>query len=207
MILEPSVILANGDYPTHPIPAKKINEAGCIICCDGAVNQLIDKGLEPSIIIGDLDSIDQTLKSKYENRIIHAPGQDENDLQKAIRWAENEGLNEVAILGSTGKRDDHSLANIFILLQFSTSLKCTLITDYGCFTVAKGMESFQSFKGQQVSLFSANPEIKITSTNLKYNLISTKLSTLYNGSLNESCGKYFTLNISHEKILVYQIFE
>ena len=53
MILEPSVILANGDYPTHPIPVKKINEAGCIICCDGAVNQLIDKGLEPSIIIGD----------------------------------------------------------------------------------------------------------------------------------------------------------
>ena len=207
MILEPSVILANGDYPTHPIPAKKINEAGCSICCDGAVNQLIDKGLEPSIIIGDLDSINQTLKSKYEDRIIHAPGQDGNDLQKAIRWAENEGINEVAILGSTGKRDDHSLANIFILLQFSTSLKCTLITDYGCFTVAKGMESFQSFKGQQVSLFSANPAIEITSTNLKYNFNSSKVNNLYCGSLNECIYEYFSLSVSHGEILVYQVFK
>ena len=207
MIEKPGVILANGDYPTHPIPVKKINEADCIICCDGAVNQLIDKGLEPSIIIGDLDSIDQTLKSKYKDRIIHAPGQDGNDLQKAIRWAENEGINEVSILGSTGKRDDHSLANIFILLQFSTSLKCTLITDYGCFTVVEGRGSFQSFKGQQVSLFSANPEIEITSTNLKYNLNLEKINNLYCGSLNECLCEDFTLSVSHGEILVYQVFK
>ena len=207
MIKQPVVILANGSFPTHPIPMQKINQAGCIICCNGAVSQLKDTGLEPYAIIGDLDSIDQTLKSKYNHKIIHSPSQDENDLRKAIQWAEDGGIKEAAILGATGKRNDHSLSNIFILLQFPTSLKCTLITDYGCFNTAEGTGKFQSFKGQQISLFSTDPDIEITSINLKYNLISTKLAYLYSGSLNESVNENFTLCISHGKILVYQVFE
>ena len=206
MIKEPGVILANGDYPTHSIPVQKIKDAGCIICCDGAIHNMIENGTEPHIIIGDLDSIDVSLKNNYRDKIIHLPHQDENDLRKAIRWAEDEGMKEVAILGASGKRDDHSLSNIFILLQFTTSMKCTLITDYGCFSIAEETSKFNSFKGQQVSLFSADPEIEITSNNLKYNLISSKLINIYCGSLNESISETFTLSISHGKILVYQLF-
>ena len=206
MIKEPGVILANGDYPTHSIPVQKIKEAGCIICCDGALNNMIKSGMEPHIIIGDLDSIDDSLKNKYRNKTFHFPDQDENDLQKAIRWAEGKNIKEATILGATGKRDDHSLANIFTLLQFPTALHCTLITNHGCFSIAKGKEEFQSFNGQQVSLFSASSEIEITSTNLKYNLISTKLNNLYCASLNESKSEVFTLRILHGNILVYQVF-
>ena len=202
----PVVILANGDYPTHPTPVQHINEAGSIICCDGAVNQLQDNGLEPYAIIGDLDSIDQTLKSKYDDRIFNIPSQDENDLQKTLRWVENEGIKEASILGATGKRDDHSLANIFILLEFPTSLKCTLITDHGCFSIVEVNAKFQSFRGEKVSLFSIDPEIEITSTNLKYNFNSSSINNLYNGSLNESTSEVFTLTLSHGKILIYQVF-
>ena len=206
MIKGPIVILANGNYPTHPIPLQKINEAEYIICCDGAVNQLIDNGLEPNIIIGDLDSIDQTMKSNYADQIICLPKQDENDLIKAIRWAESKEIKEVAILGATGKREDHTLSNIFILLQFPTSLKCTLITDNGNFSITEGTAKFQSFNGQQISIFSVDPEIKITSTNLKYNLNLSRHINLYCGSLNESLTETFTLSVSHGKILVYQVF-
>ena len=207
MIKEPVVILANGDYPTHPIPIQKINEACSIICCDGAVKQLINDGVEPDAIIGDLDSIDGTHKSKYNSKIIHLPSQNENDLLKAIRWTEGENIKKAAILGATGKREDHSIANIFILLQFPTSMKCTLITDHGIFSIAEGTSELQSFKGQQVSLFSVDPEIEITSTNLKYNLMSTKFTDLYSWSLNESISDAFTLSISHGKILTYQVFQ
>jgi thiamine pyrophosphokinase len=69
------------------------------------------------------------------------------------------------------------------------------------------MTEFQSFIGQQISLFAANPEIEITSTRLKYNLNKIALNSLYCGSLNESSGDTFTLSISHGKILVYQVFE
>ena len=206
MIKEPVVILANGDYPTHPTPVQHINEAGSIICCDGAVNQLQDNGLEPYAIIGDLDSIDQVLKTNYKDRTVYLPDQDDNDLRKAVLWADKQGVLELSILGATGKRDDHSLSNIFTLLQFPKYLKCTLVTDYGYFSIAENITNFKSYKGQHISLFSIDPDIEITSTNLKYNLYSTKLNNLYCGSLNECVNTGFSLTISHGKILVYQVF-
>ena len=146
------------------------------------------------------------MKSKYNDQIIRIPNQDENDLRKAIQWAEGKGIKEISCLGTTGKREDHSLANIFTILQFPTSIKCTLVTDYGCFSIAKATTEFKSFKGQQLSIFSIDPEIEITSTNLKYKLNSSKLVNLYCGSLNECFNTDFTITVSHGKVLVYQVF-
>ena len=69
---EPVIILANGDFPTHPIPFGKLQDANTIICCDGAINILDKNGMEPHYILGDLDSIDNNLKNKYRNRIIES---------------------------------------------------------------------------------------------------------------------------------------
>ena len=85
------VILANGDFPKHPTPLRILKEATSIICCDGAVNYLNEYGLKPSQIIGDMDSISKELKIKYEGRLIQIEEQNENDLRKALKWAENNG--------------------------------------------------------------------------------------------------------------------
>jgi len=206
MIQEPVIILADGDFPSHLISLAKLQDAQTIICCDGAVNHLVKIGMEPHYILGDLDSIDENLKNKYSDRIIELPEQDENDLRKAIQWVENGGIKETIILGATGKRDDHTLANIFTLLQYPAQLEMTIYTNYGIFSVVDNKKIFDSFTGQKISLFATDISIEITSNNLKYNMISTVLSSLYIGSLNESIGDSFTLTISHGKILVYQVF-
>ena len=201
------VILANGDFPKHPDPLHILNEAITIICCDGAVNNLEEYGIIPSHIIGDMDSISPDLKNKYKDKLIHVPEQNENDLRKALKWTENNAAKNATILGATGKRDDHNLANIFTLLEFPSNLEIEFFTDYGKFSVVKGEHKFDSFTGEQVSLFSVDQTIEITSTHLKYNLNSKKLTTLYLGSLNESINNAFTISISHGKILVYQVFK
>ena len=201
------VILAKGDYPTHPIPLRILKDAKTIICCDGAVNNLETNDIVPDFIVGDMDSISPDLKDKYSDIIISMSDQAENDLRKAINWAEENNVTNAAIVGASGKRDDHSLANIFTLLQYPSKLEMTIYTDYGKFSVVKGEQKFDSFKGQQVSLFSADQNIEITSTHLKYNLNNKRLSNLYCGSLNQSLNEVFTISISHGKILVYQVFE
>ena len=201
------VILANGDFPTHTIPLRILNDAKTIICCDGAVNNLVTNGIVPDFIMGDMDSISPDLKDKYSDIIISKPDQNENDLRKAISWAEENNVTKAAILRASGKRDDHSLANIFTLLQYPSKLDLTIYTNYGIFSVVNGEQKFDSFKGQQVSLFSADQNIEITSTYLKYNLNNKKLTNLYCGTLNESLNEVFTISISHGKILVYQVFE
>ena len=206
MIQEPVIILANGDFPTHKTPLRILQDASTLICCDGSVNNLVKNGMEPHYIIGDMDSIDINLKNKYRKIIIELPNQGENDLRKAIQWTEDKGVKRAVILGATGKRDDHNLANIFTLLQHPSQLEITMYTNHGLFSVVQGKQKFDSFKRQKISLFAIDPDIEITSNDLKYRMNLTKLNTLYYGSLNESINDNISIALSHGKILIYQVF-
>ena len=62
----PLIIVANGDFPVHQIPLEILKSAKSILACDGAANTLIDKGFIPDIIIGDLDSISDNIKTEYK---------------------------------------------------------------------------------------------------------------------------------------------
>ena len=206
MLKEPVVILANGNFPNHETSLKKLHEAKSIICCDGAINTLEKHGIEPVVIVGDLDSMDEKHKQKYQSKLFHIPDQNENDLRKAMTWADKNKVNHATILGATGKREDHALGNIFSLIQFKTNTIFRMISDYGSFTTIEGKVTLKSFKGEQVSIFSTDPTIKITSKKLKYNLNKYTISSLYSCTLNESTNNEFTLQISHGRVAVYQAF-
>ncbi len=59
-LIKPYIILANGQYPTHPAALNKLHTAGTIICTDGSANKLLENGLAPNVIIGDMDSVSYT---------------------------------------------------------------------------------------------------------------------------------------------------
>ncbi len=201
-----TVILANGIFPTHKKPLKILKEANTIICCDGAINKLDELDIIPNLIIGDMDSITKKLKDKYRDQLLTIKSQNENDLRKAINWLEKNNYKSAIILGATGNRDDHSLGNIFTLLEYPATINLKMISDYGEFSVINKRTTLKSFSGQQISLFSNNNKIKISSINLKYNLKNATLKSLYSGTLNESTSDFITINISHGSILIYQLF-
>ena len=138
MILkEPIVILANGAFPKSEIPLNILKKAKNIICLDGATNNLIKYGIEPTLIIGDLDSIKTKYKTKYKNIIIEINDQNQNDLRKALNWIEKNNYKSVIVLGATGNREDHFIGNIFGILDTDYSIEIELITDYGVFQILK----------------------------------------------------------------------
>ncbi len=51
-----TVLLANGDFPRHPVPLTILRRAGSLICCDGAAANL-PAGIEPDAVVGDGDSL------------------------------------------------------------------------------------------------------------------------------------------------------
>ena len=203
---KPVIILANGNYPKHKIPLKILGDAGSIICCDGAVNKLVEKNHDPHVIIGDLDSINDNHKKKYQKKLHYIPDQNENDLRKAMAWVDKQNIKTAFILGATGKREDHMLGNIFSILQFPTKTMFNMITDFGMFTTIENECKFSSSPGEQISFFSTDPSIKISSTNLKYNLNGYIISDLYSCTLNESIEDNFEIQISHGRIIAYQAF-
>ena len=201
-----TVILANGDFPKHKTPLKILKDASTIICCDGAINKLDALDIIPTLIIGDMDSISKKLKAKYKSQLLKIKTQNENDLRKAINWLEQNNYQSAIILGATGNREDHSLGNIFTLLEYPSTINLKIVSDYGEFSVINKRTTLKSFCGQQISLFSKNSKIKISSINLKYNLKNSSLNSLYSGTLNESISDFITINISHGSILIYQLF-
>ena len=129
-----------------------------------------------------------------------------NDLYKTLIWCLDKKIKEVTILGATGLREDHTLGNLLLLFDFSKYLSLKVITDTGYFTLINRTHIFNSFKGQQVSLFLIDLTIKIKTNNLKYIINNNRLKNHFQGTLNESLEKTFSIRVSHGSILVYQKF-
>ena len=205
MILkEPIVILANGAFPKSEIPLNILKKAKNIICLDGATNNLIKYGIEPTLIIGDLDSIKTKYKTKYKNIIIEINDQNQNDLRKALNWIEKNNYKSVIVLGATGNREAHFIGNIFGILDTDYSIEIELITDYGVFQILKkGEHIIQSHIGQTVSFFTSKKTAKVSTFMLKYSFIKNNISDSFSYTLNESISNSFKVEILKGKVLLF----
>lgn len=198
-----TVILANGKYPTHEVPLKHLREADLIVCCDGATKKLVAHGLEPGIIIGDLDSVSPALKKRYKKVLVQDSDQETNDLTKAVNWCISSGIKEVTILGATGIREDHTLGNISLLADYSRKIDVVMLTDTGSFRVYDRRVTVSSRSGQQVSLFSIDPALAVTSSGLLYPLSNLRLASWWRGTLNEAEGETFRLEFERGQLIVF----
>jgi len=201
------VIVANGKFPEHEIPLKALTEADIVVCCDGATVKVDSFGTDPTAIVGDLDSLGDELKAKYHDRLFHNHDQETNDLTKAIQWCLEREYVEVSILGATGLRDDHTLGNISLITRYAKmGVNVRMITDSGYFIPVLQPAKIESFKGQQVSIFSQDSTTLITTTNLKYPIIDRPLAELWMGTLNESLGDWFQLDFHPGPLIVFATF-
>ncbi len=196
MILKNIVILANGDFPTHSVPIKVLREAEFIVCCDGAANSLIRAGMEPDLIIGDLDSLERENNDRFKDKIIQISEQETNDLTKAFEYSLSLNPSEIKILGATGKREDHTIGNISLLSQFGgkTHVPLQMITDYGIFTPIFNTAKFNSKRGDKVSVFSLDCNLELESEGLEYPLKEVKFDSWWKATLNIASGDNFTIS-------------
>ena len=201
-----TVILANGDFPVHKTPFQFLLNAEKIICCDGATQNLLNAGIIPDFIIGDLDSISEDIKKKFSSIIIHSADQESNDLTKAFIFCIENNLKEITILGATGKREDHTLGNLSLLADYSEKASVQILTDYGIFNCIFKSSCFESQYGEQVSIFSLKPETEFTFYNLLYPVKNRNFSSWWQGTLNESLGNNFTISFINGKVLVYRAY-
>jgi thiamine pyrophosphokinase len=109
----------------------------------------------------------------------------------------------VTILGATGIREDHALGNISLLADYGSRIEAVMLTDTGSFRVYYRSVTIASRPGQQVSLFSIDPSLKVTSTGLRYPLNKLALNSWWRGTLNESAGDSFSLEFENGHVIVF----
>jgi thiamine pyrophosphokinase len=118
------IVIGNGiieDYSWHK---SLLGDEDIILCADGGADHAFRLGLLPRGIAGDLDSVDPEILQKFREQGVeirkHSPVKDEVDTQITLDWAFEFAPPEVLLLGCTGKRLDHTLANIHLLLRGAT---------------------------------------------------------------------------------------
>jgi thiamine pyrophosphokinase len=109
----------------------------------------------------------------------------------------------VAIIGATGIREDHTLGNISLLADYRDRIEAVMLTDTGSFRVYDRSVTISSRPGQQVSVFSIDPSLKVTSSGLKYPLDNLTLHSWWRGTLNETLAESFSLAFANGRIILF----
>lgn len=179
-----TVILGNGEYPQAQLPLEILDNAGTIVICDGAANSYVPTGKPFDIIIGDGDSIAQEIQEQYASRIVISSCQETNDQTKAVNYLASKGINDIAIIGATGKRDDHTLGNISLLIEyFNEGISARIYTDHGIFIPSHGDTTLITRSGQQISIFNFGCT-QLSAQGLQYPI--RPFNSWWQGTLNEA---------------------
>ncbi|MCI9286832.1 MAG: thiamine diphosphokinase [Clostridia bacterium] len=91
-----------------------------VIAVDKGLESLYSLNIVPNHIVGDLDSVNATILKHYQNNpqiTIHKyiPEKDYTDTDIALKLAIKLAASNITIIGATGTRIDHMLANIHVL--------------------------------------------------------------------------------------------
>ena len=171
-----------GDPAFLRVQAAKIAPAA-VICADGGARHLRAAGIVPTLIVGDMDSLDAETQKRYEKlgcRIVRHPRQkDETDTELALREAFGMKPAEVWIWGALGRRLDHTLANLFLLAQGVERGVMVKLVDAWCEAfLISGKMVIEGEEGQTVSLFPfAGDAAGITLTGFEYPLAKATMES------------------------------
>lgn len=199
------VILAAGDFPHGEVARALLTEACEVICCDGAAEEYCATGAIPAAVVGDFDSLSEQLRTQLADRLHHRPDQDVNDLWKALTLAIERGAREVTVLGAFGRREDHSIGNLMLCAARMNEVDIHVVGDRGTFEFIDRDSRFESFAGQQVSLFTLSPATEISTIGLRYEPPQNRLAAMWQGVSNESLGGEFTI-CTNGPTIVYRKF-
>lgn len=162
--MENAIILLNGDY-------DGIIEKGYIIVADGGSRIAQRLNVTPNVILGDMDSTDNTLFPSVK-RVVFNPEKDYTDGELCVKYAKDNGFENILIYGVEGGRLDHIICNV-ALLKYAQNLglDCTLMLNKGYVKLINNDFKFKANIGETVSLvpFCGDVHIKYTD-GLKYKI-------------------------------------
>lgn len=177
-----------------------------VIAADGSAWQLLERGIVPDLIVGDLDSfrrIPQPESAFPHSEIVHEPDQNSTDFEKALRTGLGRGVREFIIVGINGGEFEHALNNWSIFQRYSSAVPL-LIYDAGRLgrTVNTRL-SLPSRPGELISLV-PQPRVVISSRGLVWELDCDVLELgKREGARNESRGSLVELTVHEGSVLVF----
>lgn len=217
---------------------KSEKEKICLIAADRGLEFFLDSHIMPDVVIGDFDSLSEDGKhfleiddrigldseipyggmtnwkvrkeGEKEIEVVRLrPEKDDSDTQSAMNYAIQNGAKEIAILGVTGNRVDHLIANFGLLvLSQMKGAETVLVDKYNYMklvqsgTVLKKSEQF----GKYVSFFQIGGDVTgLTLKGFKYPLDRYHLTAADSGLTVSNEIRSETAEVTYESGMLLMI--
>ena len=208
------VILCDGAFPTEAYPLFLLDNAQGVVCCDGALKKFLahKPDGQPLAVVGDLDSLPEDLQERFWDCLFHEAEQEDNDMTKALRWVltHHPEVQEITILGATGLREDHTVGNLGLLMDYPRQFdlgerKLAMVSDFGTAFVVTDSSDLHLGEGRRISLFSADNSLKITSEGLEWPLDDVVFDAWWKATLNRTSAPVVSLHFNHPSAVLVMV--
>ena len=198
------IIIGAGDLTVGSVA---VGEEDLVIAVDGGINYCGVLEIEPDIMVGDFDSVNDAqreailnMKEQIPDRVVVLkPEKDDTDMLAALKLGLEKGYDYFLLYGATGGRLEHTLANIQCLLFLKNHGAVGYLMDgSGMIFVMRNEEvKLRANLEGYFSLFCLGKEAKgVTIKGLKYELEDYTMTNAFPiGVSNEFIGKEATVSV------------
>ncbi len=167
------IIIAGGSIGKREFFTNFFLTHDYIICADGGLEHARILGLKPDLIVGDMDSYHGDTTGFNCELLCFPQEKDKTDTELALEYSASLSPYEVIIIGGIGKRFDHSLGNIYLLIKsLNMGLRVTLLDSYQqIYLISRDLYIKSNITGETISLIPLTYEVTgIVTEGLRYPL-------------------------------------
>jgi len=198
---EPALIIANGASCSFELLGQLLEWSPIVVVLDNAIDRVLQLDIKVDVLLGDFDGdFDPEIykEKQYPLEIVYTPNQEKTDLEKALDYLVEKGHKAVNIVWATGKRADHTLANITSIVSYRDKIKIVIIDDHSkIFLLPKRFEKWYT-ANTPISLIPVGKVTGITSQNLFYSLQNDDLILGYRLGNSNHVAQDGIVTITHE---------
>ena len=211
-----AVIVGNGQSPKKEYPLYLLESADYVVCCDGALDTYLrhfsGRNLRrPDVVVGDMDSLSKKTAERFRDIAVKIDEQETNDQSKAFHYILEHfpDVDTIHILGATGKREDHTIGNLSLLMEYAREMRrqdcgrtvsVDIVSDWSTAFAITDSCTLDVGEGRSVSIICPDNSLNIKSEGLVWPTDNVVFDNLWQATLNRASADRISLTFSHPSI-------
>ena len=208
--------MGNGQFPKKEYPLYLLESADYVVCCDGALDTYLrhfsGRNLRrPDVVVGDMDSLSKKTAERFRDIAVKIDEQETNDQSKAFHHILEHfpDVDTIHILGATGKREDHTIGNLSLLMEYAREMRrqdcgrtvsVDIVSDWSTAFAITDSCTLDVGEGRSVSIICPDNSLNIKSEGLVWPTDNVVFDNLWQTTLNRASADRISLTFSHPSI-------
>ena len=164
--------VVTGGEPPDPDLLGELESPQLVVAADSGADVARSLGLLPDVIVGDFDSVTPAAAAAVATQRRFPVDKDATDLALALAEARHRGAGSISVVGGSGGRLDHFLANVAALTcDELATVKVDALMGPARLWAVRGRRTISGTVGQVVSLLACGgPATGVRTTGLRWAL-------------------------------------